>query len=81
MADRFDPVGTTPGLANKAEVNRKNVFHMKCLSNMGCDSVQAVEIVIGGANNPIAGKPHYRTYQCIKCQHTWTVNTGGYAGF
>jgi hypothetical protein len=81
MPDRFDPAGTAPGLANKAEADKQNIIHMKCRSEMQCDSIQAVEIVIGGANNPIAGKPHYRTYQCIKCQHTWTVNTGGYAGF
>ena len=81
MADRFDPAGTAPGLANQASVNQQKIIHMKCRSSMECDSVQAVEIIVGGANNPTMGKPHHRTYQCIKCQHTWTVNTGGYAGF
>ncbi len=81
MPDRFDPAGTAPGLANKAEPDRQKIIHMKCRSEMECPSVQAVEIVVGAANNPTAGKPHHRTYQCIKCHHTWTVHTGGYAGF
>jgi hypothetical protein len=79
MSDRFDPAGTAPGLTNRAEAKKQNVIHMKCRSGMGCDSVQVVEVVVGGSNNPTLGKPHYRTYQCIKCQHTWTVNTGGFA--
>lgn len=81
MPDRFDPAGTAPGLANKASTNQQKILHMKCRSEMECDSVQAVEIVTGGGNNPSMGKPHHRTYQCTKCLHTWTVSTGGFAGF
>ena len=81
MPDRFDQTGTAPGLANMGAAKNSSTVAMKCRNPMGCESVQAIEVSASQANNPTAGKPHVRIYQCIKCQHTMHVNTGGHAGF
>jgi DNA-directed RNA polymerase subunit M/transcription elongation factor TFIIS len=74
----FDKAGVTPGLAseNKAEPAFQ---HMKC-RNENCQSVQAREIVSSSAP-PGAGAPHNRLYQCVKCNHTWSLGVGGSVNF
>jgi hypothetical protein len=78
MPERFDSSGTAPGLATPNAVKKDKVIAMKC-RNPKCDSTQVTEVV--QASNPVAGVPHVRIYQCVKCLHTLHVNTGGYAGF
>lgn len=71
----FDPKGTAPGLTSSNEPKQK-VVSLKCKSDT-CSSIQAIEVTPEvSAHN--AGAPHYRTYQCVKCQVVWTVPTGGF---
>jgi len=74
----FDPSGTSPGVVSP-QVQGPKTQSMRC-RNEGCPSLQAVEIT-PELNRENAGVPHHRTYQCIRCKHTWTMSVGGFVNF
>lgn len=74
----FDPEGTSPGLVQGTPSPK--VINFKCREE-GCTSLQAVEIKSGGQENPSAGIAHNRTYQCVRCRHTFTLAVGGAVNF
>ena len=63
----IDPKGTQPGLApstdKPAEVN------LRC-RNEKCNCIRAIDVT----PQPVTDA---RRYQCVKCGHTWGVQTGG----
>ena len=72
MASQIDPKGTKPGLTKGSQPEEKTV-NMACRSKRNCDSIQAVIIKVGGPQH--AGQ---RIYRCLKCNHTWGLQTGGH---
>jgi DNA-directed RNA polymerase subunit M/transcription elongation factor TFIIS len=78
MADRVDPHGTAPGLA-PAKAPQPKTINMKCKRD-NCPSMEVIEVTpkMGREN---AGAPHARTYQCVKCHHSWVVPVGGFVNF
>jgi DNA-directed RNA polymerase subunit M/transcription elongation factor TFIIS len=71
MSGRFDAEGTQPGLIGAAPVEK--VINLKCRSPRSCDSMEATEVKIGGAEHH-----GQRLYRCVKCGHTWGVSVGGH---
>lgn len=63
-----DPAGTAPGLSNRVGLDAKTI-QLKC-RNPKCECIEAQEINIQGATGQ-------RLYRCVKCGHSWGVNTGG----
>jgi hypothetical protein len=73
----FDPEGTEPG--SSPTPYNPNTIHLKCPRD-NCASTMATELTPKDPSNP-GGVPHSRTYQCTKCQWTWSLNTGGFVNF
>jgi len=68
-----DQTGTKPGLATSTKPEK--VLNLKCPAH-GCKSLTAFEITVVNPNARVAS--HARTYQCTKCNTTWSLQVGGH---